>query len=192
MAAWGGIRRRNLNTGGDDLRLFPFAGRSSSVVPAVRAVRHPGEVMTWHFPACSRGLTSASDPLSRSANWGVYAYQLSLASHRSCCVHGRRARSACGRSVLTRLPMKQIWLRCGHDVSAWLWPAGHCAGRGRDNAGVVGRVSPLAAHRATGAGHTIIEGGTGGSGPVPVTTLVGFRVSPSGGDFECLVPGLLT
>jgi hypothetical protein len=41
VAAWGGIRGRNLSTGGDDLRLFPFAGRSSSVVPAVRAARHP-------------------------------------------------------------------------------------------------------------------------------------------------------
>jgi len=37
-----------------------------------------------------------------------------------------------------------------------------------------------------GAGHTIIEGGTGGSRPVPVTTLVAFRVNGSGGDFECL------
>ena len=46
--------------------------------------------------------------------------------------------------------------------------------------------APLAAHRAAGAGHTIIEGGTGGSEPVPVITLVAFRVSDSGGDFECL------
>jgi hypothetical protein len=46
--------------------------------------------------------------------------------------------------------------------------------------------APLAAHRAAGAGHTIIEGGTGGSVPVPVTTLVAFRVTASGGDFECL------
>ena len=46
--------------------------------------------------------------------------------------------------------------------------------------------APLAEHRAAGAGHTIIEGGTGGSEPVPVITLVAFRVSDSGGDFECL------
>ena len=46
--------------------------------------------------------------------------------------------------------------------------------------------APLAAHRATGAGHTIIEGGTGGSEPVPVTTLIAFQVNGSGGDFECL------
>ncbi len=57
--------------------------------------------------------------------------------------------------------------------------------RGCGNAGVVGRISPLAVHRAAGAGPTIIEGGTGGSEPVPVTTLVAFRVSASGGDFEC-------
>ena len=46
--------------------------------------------------------------------------------------------------------------------------------------------APLAAHRAAGAGHTIIEGGTGGSDPVPVSTPVAFRVTASGGDFECL------
>jgi hypothetical protein len=46
--------------------------------------------------------------------------------------------------------------------------------------------APLAAHRAAGAGHTIIEGGTGSSEPVPVTTLIAFGVSGSGGDFECL------
>jgi hypothetical protein len=46
--------------------------------------------------------------------------------------------------------------------------------------------APLTAHRVAGAGHTIIEGGTGGSKPVPVTTLVAFRASNGGGDFECL------
>ena len=46
--------------------------------------------------------------------------------------------------------------------------------------------APLAAHRAAGAGHTIVEGGTGGSEPVPVTTLIAFQVNGSGGDFECL------
>ena len=43
--------------------------------------------------------------------------------------------------------------------------------------------APIAAHRAAGAGHTIIDGGTGGSEPLPVTTLVAFRVTASGGDF---------
>jgi len=38
----------------------------------------------------------------------------------------------------------------------------------------------------SGAGKTIIEGGTGGAAPVPVTTLVAFHADAEGGDFECL------
>lgn len=38
----------------------------------------------------------------------------------------------------------------------------------------------------SGAGKTIIEGGTGGSSPVPVTTLLAFHADTHGGDFECL------
>jgi hypothetical protein len=40
--------------------------------------------------------------------------------------------------------------------------------------------------RVAGAGHTIIEAGTGGSNPRPVTTLLSFHATASGGDFECL------
>src|SRR5947209_18468518 len=40
--------------------------------------------------------------------------------------------------------------------------------------------------RVSGAGKTIIEGGTGGAAPVPVTTLVAFHAPAQGGDFECL------
>src|SRR5947208_15793426 len=40
--------------------------------------------------------------------------------------------------------------------------------------------------RVSGAGKTIIEGGTGGAAPVPVTTLVAFHADVQGGDFECL------
>jgi len=40
--------------------------------------------------------------------------------------------------------------------------------------------------RVSGAGRTIIEGGTGGTGPMPVLTTVAFHASVSGGDFECL------
>jgi hypothetical protein len=40
--------------------------------------------------------------------------------------------------------------------------------------------------RVSGAGKTIIEGGTGGATPVPVTTLVAFHSDAQGGDFECL------
>jgi hypothetical protein len=37
-----------------------------------------------------------------------------------------------------------------------------------------------------GAGRTIIEGGTGGTSPVPVTTTIAFHASGQGGRFECL------
>ncbi|WP_412542922.1 hypothetical protein R8Z50_10705 [Longispora sp. K20-0274] len=38
----------------------------------------------------------------------------------------------------------------------------------------------------SGAGHTIIEGGTGGANPVPVQTVLAVHATPSGGHFECL------
>jgi hypothetical protein len=40
--------------------------------------------------------------------------------------------------------------------------------------------------RVAGAGKTIIEGGTPGTSPLPVTTLVAFHADAQGGDFECL------
>jgi hypothetical protein len=40
--------------------------------------------------------------------------------------------------------------------------------------------------RVSGAGRTIIEGGTAGASPLPVTTLVAFHADAQGGDFECL------
>jgi hypothetical protein len=46
--------------------------------------------------------------------------------------------------------------------------------------------TPAAHRRAAGAGTTIIEGGTGGTSPVPVTTTVAFHATGNGGDFECL------
>jgi hypothetical protein len=46
--------------------------------------------------------------------------------------------------------------------------------------------SSESAHQVSGAGKTIIEGGTGGTGPVPVTTVVAFHADAHGGDFECL------
>jgi hypothetical protein len=58
---------------------------------------------------------------------------------------------------------------------------------------VVGSItSPLAIGeaakhaRVAGAGRTIIEGGTLGTSPLPVTTLVAFHADAQGGDFECL------
>jgi hypothetical protein len=54
--------------------------------------------------------------------------------------------------------------------------------------------TPAAHHRAAGAGRTIIEGGTGGTSPLPVTTTVAFHATGNGGDFECLAlaPSTLT
>jgi len=49
--------------------------------------------------------------------------------------------------------------------------------------------NPLAAAAVPavhGAGKTIIEGGTGGTTPLPVITTVAFHAAGSGGDFECL------
>jgi hypothetical protein len=54
-------------------------------------------------------------------------------------------------------------------------------------------VRPIAAGAAreggpqvAGAGKTIIEGGTGGMAPQPVTTVLAFHANRQGGDFECL------
>jgi hypothetical protein len=41
-------------------------------------------------------------------------------------------------------------------------------------------------HHVSGAGRTIIEGGTGGATPLPVTTTVAFHADGHSGDFECL------
>lgn len=48
------------------------------------------------------------------------------------------------------------------------------------------RAANQAEHHAAGAGRTIIEGGTGGGTPVPVTTILAFHATTQGGDFECL------
>jgi hypothetical protein len=40
--------------------------------------------------------------------------------------------------------------------------------------------------RVSGAGKTIVEGGTGGTTPEPVTTLLAFHANAKGGNFECL------
>ena len=40
--------------------------------------------------------------------------------------------------------------------------------------------------QVSGAGRTIIEGGTGGSSPVPVMTVLAFHAGELGGAFECL------
>jgi len=40
--------------------------------------------------------------------------------------------------------------------------------------------------QVSGAGRTIIEGGTGGSSPLPVMTVLAFHGNAQGGHFECL------
>jgi hypothetical protein len=40
--------------------------------------------------------------------------------------------------------------------------------------------------QVSGAGRTIIEGGTGGSAPLPVMTVLAFHGNAQGGHFECL------
>lgn len=40
--------------------------------------------------------------------------------------------------------------------------------------------------QASGAGRTIIEGGTGGASPAPVMTVLAFHANSQGGAFECL------
>jgi hypothetical protein len=40
--------------------------------------------------------------------------------------------------------------------------------------------------QVSGAGRTIIEGGTGGSSPLPVFTVLAFHAGAQGGHFECL------
>ena len=40
--------------------------------------------------------------------------------------------------------------------------------------------------QVSGAGRTIIEGGTGGSSPLPVMTVLAFHAGQHSGDFECL------
>ena len=75
-----------------------------------------------------------------------------------------------------------------HVQSWWVW-----AGAMLIALAVVGPSTSVVAKgeagkhlRVSGAGKTIIEGGTGGAAPVPVTTLVAFHADAQGGDFECL------
>src|SRR4029077_16678230 len=75
-----------------------------------------------------------------------------------------------------------------HVRSWWLW-----AGAVLIALAVVGPSTSVVAKgeagkhlRVSGAGKTIIEGGTGGVAPLPVTTLVAFHADAGGGDFECL------
>lgn len=82
------------------------------------------------------------------------------------------------RARLNYRPIRAWWLWAGVVLVAFI---------------VVGSsTSPLAIGEeakhghVAGAGKTIIEGGTSGTSPVPVTTLVAFHADAQGGDFECL------
>lgn len=90
--------------------------------------------------------------------------------------------------IASDLPAKRSGLR---GVQRW-WRGGTAALLTLVVIGLV--ISPLTAgatardarDRVSGAGKTIIDGGTGGATPVPVTTLVAFHANAQGGDFECL------
>ena len=82
----------------------------------------------------------------------------------------------------------RTWLRYRFVPSWWRW-----AGAVLIALAVVGPVTSAVVTgetskhgRVSGAGKTIIEGGTGGTAPVPVTTLVAFHADTQGGDFEFL------
>jgi hypothetical protein len=83
----------------------------------------------------------------------------------------------------------RMWLRYRRPVQRiWL-----CAGVVLIALAVIGSMTTAVAtdepakHGSVfGAGKTIIEGGTGGATPLPVTTLVAFHADKQGGDFECL------
>lgn len=82
-----------------------------------------------------------------------------------------------------------MWLRTQFRMPKW-WLSG---GALLLAFAVIGSIShavaanEAATHgRVNGAGKTIIEGGTGGTLPLPVTTLLAFHADAQGGDFECL------
>jgi hypothetical protein len=71
----------------------------------------------------------------------------------------------------------------------WLW-----AGAALLAAALIGSAAPRVAageesaggHQVSGAGKTIIEGGTGAPTYLPVTTVLAFHANGQGGAFECL------
>jgi hypothetical protein len=92
--------------------------------------------------------------------------------------------------------MSQVDLISGRNgpmrFGAW-WPRLRLAGALVALAVIASLSGPAAASadsedhaQASGAGRTIIEGGTGGSSPLPVFTVLAFHASAQGGDFECL------
>ena len=77
-------------------------------------------------------------------------------------------------------------------LGAW-WPKLRLAGALVAFALIASASGPVAVGAETegqlqvsGAGRTIIEGGTGGNAPVPVMTVLAFHATSHGGAFECL------
>src|SRR2546427_9549038 len=77
-----------------------------------------------------------------------------------------------------RRPVQRIWLCAGVVLIALAVIGSMTTAVATDKPAKHGSVF--------GAGKTIIEGGTGGAAPLPVTTLVAFHADKQGGDFECL------
>ena len=73
-----------------------------------------------------------------------------------------------------------------HVQSWWLWVGAVLIALAvlGPSTGIVAKGEAGKHLRVSGAGKTMIEGGTGGTAPVPVTTLVAFHADAQGGDFE--------
>src|SRR4029077_1631051 len=84
-----------------------------------------------------------------------------------------------GRNVLSRLGLWWPRVSLGGALLAMALIA---SGSGPVVAGAESNSHVL----VSGAGRTIIEGGSGGSSPVPVMTVLAFHATSQGGDFECL------
>src|SRR4029077_15518566 len=84
-----------------------------------------------------------------------------------------------GRNVLSRLGLWWPRVSLGGALLAMALIA---SGSGPVVAGAESNSHVL----VSGAGRTIIEGGSGGSSPVPVMTVLAFPATSQGGDFECL------
>ena len=82
------------------------------------------------------------------------------------------------RALLNYRPTRGWWLWASVALLAFIMVTSFMSPLANGAAGKQGRVS--------GAGRTMIEGGTGGSPPLPVTTTVAFHADAQGGDFECL------
>jgi hypothetical protein len=85
-----------------------------------------------------------------------------------------------GGGLLNRsFSLRRFWVLIGAAILA-------AALAGSVSAPIVAGASKDGDHQVSGAGRTIIEGGTGGAQPQPVTTVLAFHTNGQGGAFECL------